>query len=118
MSEREQQINDALRALDDMHRQCRIERDDYRQRRRHLLDSLSGAARNNGHDTVRRAVPVNDLQPTQVTPARDGAGLREETAETRRVHPSAARRTACAFALGALALLACAAALRWFAMKA
>ncbi len=37
---REQQVNDALRALDEMHRLGRIERDAYRQRRRRLLDSL------------------------------------------------------------------------------
>ena len=43
MSVREQQVNDALRVLDEMHRLCRIERDDYRQRRRRLLESLSDA---------------------------------------------------------------------------
>lgn len=118
MSGREQQINDALRALDDMHRECRIERDDYRERRRCLLDSLSGTAQSIGHDTVRRAVPVTEPKVAHATSNCGGPRRsEEETPETRREYTSAPYRTAYTFALGALAVLACAAALSRFLMN-
>ncbi len=69
MSGRERQVNDALRGLDEMHRQRRIGRDDYRQRRRRLLESLSETTELAGRDTVRRAVPECDAPV-----ARDAAG--------------------------------------------
>lgn len=61
MSVREQQANDALRVLDHMHRLCRIERDEYRHRRRQVLESLSDPSEcsdRTERDTVRRAVPA------------------------------------------------------------
>jgi hypothetical protein len=63
MSVREQQVNDALRVLDEMHRLHRIERDEYRLRRRHLLESLGDRDECTVRDTVRRAVPAGDTPP-------------------------------------------------------
>ncbi|MBI0330664.1 hypothetical protein I6G79_27330 [Burkholderia plantarii] len=54
MSLREQQANDALRGLDEMHRSGRLDRDAYRQRRRALLEALVDAPGVTGRDTVRR----------------------------------------------------------------
>jgi hypothetical protein len=56
MSVDEQQVNDALRALDEDHRLQRIRRDEYRQRRRALLESLARDTAG-ADDTVRRTVP-------------------------------------------------------------
>lgn len=70
MSMREQQVNDALRVLDEMHRLSRIERDEYRQRRRQLLESLCDATGCSGHDTVRRAVPRHDDDEAEVAALR------------------------------------------------
>ena len=71
---REQQVNDALRALDEMHRLGRIERDAYRQRRRRLLDSLVGEAPSDGRDTVRRSVPAGAARRQPVPIRRRDAG--------------------------------------------
>ncbi|MGN3960645.1 hypothetical protein ACS0ZG_05160 [Burkholderia gladioli] len=82
MGVREQQANQALRVLDDMHRHGEIDRQGYRQRRRAVLEALgdtSGAGeaavaagedvaaieREPGRDTVRRTVPAQEF---------DGAG--------------------------------------------
>ncbi|WP_025098257.1 hypothetical protein [Burkholderia sp. A1] len=82
MGVREQQVNQALRVLDDMHRHGEIDRQGYRQRRRAVLEALgdtSGAGetavaagedvavieREPGRDTVRRTVPAQEF---------DGAG--------------------------------------------
>ncbi|MBU9168414.1 MULTISPECIES: hypothetical protein [Burkholderia] len=82
MGVREQQANQALRVLDDMHRHGEIDRQAYRQRRRAVLEALgdtSGAGeaavtagedlaaigREPGRDTVRRTVPAQEF---------DGAG--------------------------------------------
>ncbi|WP_186211455.1 hypothetical protein [Burkholderia gladioli] len=82
MGVREQQANQALRVLDDMHRHGEIDRQAYRQRRRAVLGALgdtSGAGeavvvagedvaaieREPGRDTVRRTVPAQEF---------DGAG--------------------------------------------
>lgn len=62
MTAREQEVNDALRVLDEMHRLCCVERDDYRQRRRRLLESLSDAAACAGRDMVRHTVTDRDTQ--------------------------------------------------------
>jgi hypothetical protein len=71
---REQQVNDALRVLDEMHRLGRIERDAYRQRRRRLLDSLVGEAPSDGRDTVRRSVPAGAARRQPVPIRRRDAG--------------------------------------------
>ncbi|WP_186152622.1 hypothetical protein [Burkholderia gladioli] len=82
MGVREQQANQALRVLDDMHRHGEIDRQAYRQRRRAVLEALgdtSGAGevavtagedlaaigREPGRDTVRRTLPAQEF---------DGAG--------------------------------------------
>jgi hypothetical protein len=99
MNMREQQVNDALRALDEMRRLSRIERDEYRRRRRQLLESLCDATGCSGPDTVRRAVPRHDDGNAEVRALR---GRR-----------SAARLAAvCAVVLG---VVACA-AVCWFLM--
>lgn len=41
MTERERQVNRGLRALDEAHRFGRIDRSEYRRRRRQLLESLN-----------------------------------------------------------------------------
>ncbi|CAG9202353.1 conserved hypothetical protein [Burkholderia gladioli] len=78
MGVREQQANQALRVLDDMHRHGEIDRQGYRQRRRAVLEALgdtSGAGstavtaseevaaieREPGRDTVRRTVPAQEF---------------------------------------------------------
>lgn len=59
MSERERQVNQGLRALDDAHRLGRIAREEYRRRRRHLLGSLNAdGAVVTGRDTLRRPAPA------------------------------------------------------------
>jgi hypothetical protein len=60
MSQREQRANDVLRALDEAHRLGRIGRDEYRRRRRELLDSLR-EERDGDRDTVRRAMPAHGV---------------------------------------------------------
>jgi len=71
---RERQVNDALRVLDEMHRLGRIERDEYRQRRRRLLESLRGEAPSDGRDTVRRRVPAGDTRRAPVPLRQRDAG--------------------------------------------
>jgi hypothetical protein len=55
MRQREQWTSEMLRGLDEVHRLGRIPRDEYRRRRRELLESLRKARRTD-RDTVRRAV--------------------------------------------------------------
>jgi hypothetical protein len=55
MRQREQWTGEMLRGLDEVHRLGRIPRDEYRRRRRELLESLRRASRTD-RDTVRRAV--------------------------------------------------------------
>jgi hypothetical protein len=62
MTEREQQINRSLHALDDAHRLGRIARDEYRLRRRHLLAPLIDETYETVRDTVRRAAPAHATQ--------------------------------------------------------
>jgi hypothetical protein len=62
MTEREQQINRGLHALDDAHRLGRIARDEYRLRRRHLLAPLNDETYETVRDTVRRAAPAHATQ--------------------------------------------------------
>lgn len=114
MSVREQQVNDALRVLDEMHRLCRIERDDYRQRRRRLLESLSDATVRAGRDTVRHTVPGGDTRATGATLRRRNAN-KSQAAKLRGRRSGARRIAMCTLALG---VLACAAAWYWFAMGA
>jgi hypothetical protein len=126
MSVREQQVNDALRVLDEMHRLCRIEHDEYRQRRRQLLASLSdttggagsitatGGIGRTGRDTVRRAVPAGEPLLEGTTTQRHDAGKRE-VATTRDRHAGTGRTVVCVLLLG---VVAGAAAVCWFLMTA
>lgn len=78
MGVREQQANQALRVLDDMHRHGEIDRQGYRQRRRAVLEALGDTScardtavvagedaaaieREPGRDTVRRTVPAQEF---------------------------------------------------------
>lgn len=81
---RERQVNDALRVLDEMHRLGRIERDEYRQRRRRLLESLGGEASSDGRDTVRRRMPAGDT-------GREPVQLRRRDADSTRMPMSQGR---------------------------
>ncbi|WP_414441646.1 hypothetical protein [Burkholderia sp. 22PA0106] len=114
MSVREQQVNDALRSLDEMHRQRRIARDEYRQRRRRLLDSLSEATELAGRDTVRRAVPDCDAPVARREAGGDDAGAggvrKENEMPVRGMSPW--RVAICVVGIGALAC----AAWCWFAV--
>jgi hypothetical protein len=79
MSVDEQQVNEALRELDEAHRLQRIQRTEYRQRRRVLLESLESLESLEGHaadtgDTVRRAVPSCFVQQMDVLPEASGTG--------------------------------------------
>ena len=65
MIERERQINQGLRALDDAYRHSRIARDDYRKRRRQLLGSLSDVANITARNTLREA----STMPMYTSPA-------------------------------------------------
>ena len=58
MSERERRVNLQLNTLDDAHRMGRMPRDEYRQRRRDLLASLSEETGTTRRDTVRRPAPA------------------------------------------------------------
>lgn len=62
MTEREQQINRGLHALDDAHRLGRLARNEYRLRRRHLLAPLVDDPYETVRDTVRRAAPAHGTQ--------------------------------------------------------
>jgi hypothetical protein len=80
MSQREQRTNEALRALDEAHRLGRIQRDEYRRRRRALLESLRDANRTDS-DTVRRAVPADGLSVKgAAAPHHDASGVAETIA--------------------------------------
>ncbi|WEN14475.1 hypothetical protein PY254_14735 [Rhodanobacter sp. AS-Z3] len=63
MTEREAAINRDLRALDDAHRLGRISRDDYRGRRRRVLQSLADGG---GVVTARKAL----VPPSAITTSR------------------------------------------------
>ena len=88
---REKQANDALRELDDMHRTYRIERDEYRWRRRQLLESFSDA----GASTVRRLLSVNKGTPVR----QDGADRSAMSGTAGRRH-NARWTTACIALIG------------------
>jgi hypothetical protein len=92
MSVQEQQVNDALRVLDERHRLCRIERDEYRRLRRQLLDSLNNAGAE--RDTVRRAVPAGEL------PVGGATVLRHEAGEQKRGETRGRRIAVCLTLLG------------------
>jgi hypothetical protein len=72
MRTREREVNAALQALDDDHRQRRIQRDEYRQRRRVLLESLAAHVDDGdaGRDTVRRMVKAAGAE--SLSHAQDG----------------------------------------------
>ncbi|CAB3775800.1 hypothetical protein LMG28614_00087 [Paraburkholderia ultramafica] len=114
MSVREQQVNDALRVLDEMHRLCSIERDEYRRRRRQLLESLCDASGCNGSDTVRRALPAGVTLSAGTTVPRHAAG-KAEVAAPRGRRVSSRLATVCVVVLG---VVAGAAAVCWFLMTA
>jgi hypothetical protein len=113
MSVREQQVNDALRVLDEMHRLCHIERDEYRRRRRQLLESLCDATGCSGRDTVRRAMPAAETLPGSTTVWRRDAGKPEADVPRGRRH-GARLAAVCVVALGVVA----GAAVCWFLMTA
>jgi hypothetical protein len=78
MKARERQVNEALRALDEDHRLHRIARDEYRDRRRALLESLGDEIAQAERDTVRRAVPAYDtLMSGEMGKTRDGKAERK-----------------------------------------
>ena len=84
MTEREQQINRGLHALDDAHRLGRIARDEYRLRRRHLLAPLVDEAVETMRDTVRRAAPAHATQrQTSYGQATDRSAPPERGSKTR-----------------------------------
>jgi hypothetical protein len=73
MSVDEQQVNEALRALDEAHRLQRIQRNEYRQRRRALLESLIRVTAGAG-DSERR---VSDgTRSAEGAAPRPGFGIR------------------------------------------
>ncbi|MFM0501531.1 hypothetical protein [Paraburkholderia caffeinilytica] len=104
-----QQVNDALRVLNEMHRLHRIERGEYRCRRRRLLESLGDAGGSTVPDTVRRAVPAGDTLPMPAPVQCADAGLADFAATGER---RAGARWAAACVL-TLVLAACAAAACW-----
>jgi hypothetical protein len=108
MSVREQQVNDALRVLDEMHRLCRIERGEYRRRRRRLLESLSDATGCTRRDTVRRVVPASEPRAESTTVRRHDAGQPEAAPRGRRA--GAGRATVYVLLLG----MVVGAAVCWF----
>jgi hypothetical protein len=63
MTEREDQVNQGLRSLDDAHRLGRISREDYRARRRALLGSLRDSQGITARNTLRR--PKTGAQGSQ-----------------------------------------------------
>ncbi|MGF6807108.1 hypothetical protein OKW30_002234 [Paraburkholderia sp. Clong3] len=69
----EQQVNDALRALDEAHRLQRIQRNEYRYRRRMLFESLGRDTAGTG-DTVRRVVLSGVMQQPDVLAEGHDAG--------------------------------------------
>lgn len=95
---REQQVNDTLRVLDELHRLRQIERDDYRRRRRQLLEPLCDGTGCSGRDTVRRALPV------VVTPPTGAMGRRHDPGEPE-VAVSRGRRVGVRLAFACVAVL-------------
>jgi hypothetical protein len=78
MKGRERQVNEALRTLDEDHRLGRIARDEYRHRRRALLESLGDEIAQAERETVRRAVPAYDMStPGELGKARNGKAERK-----------------------------------------
>ncbi|MGF6512513.1 hypothetical protein [Paraburkholderia sp. 32] len=73
MSVDEQQVNDALRTLDEAHRLQRIQRNEYRYRRRMLFESLGRDTAGTG-DTVRRVVLSGVMQQPDVSAEGHDAG--------------------------------------------
>lgn len=100
---REQQVNDTLRGLDEDHRQRRIQRDEYRQRRRALLESLGSEASRAGRDTVRRAVPASNLQQQDAKIQGDDGGEARTFLKSSRAF-DASRLVEGAAVLGAIAI--------------
>lgn len=56
MSEREQQVNQGLRVLDEAHYSGRISREEYRKRRRQLLGSLCDSHGITARNTLRTRI--------------------------------------------------------------
>jgi hypothetical protein len=80
MSQLEQRTNETLRALDEAHRLGRIQRDEYRRRRRELLGSLRDASCTD-RDTVRRAMPAGGIPlKGAAAPPHDASGVDETIA--------------------------------------
>ncbi|WP_226993741.1 hypothetical protein [Burkholderia plantarii] len=112
MSLREQQANDALRGLDEMHRSGRLDRDAYRRRRRALLEALGDTSGVTERDTVRRG-----LHGAGTERRRDGDGMdgmQAARAVRDDVGDGGARLMTCLCVL--LGMAAGAAAVCWFMM--
>ncbi|WP_019467520.1 hypothetical protein [Dyella japonica] len=69
MSEREQGINEGLRALDEAHRLGRLNREEYRARRRRLLGTLHG-----GDGVITRRTTMRVPEPQDPPSPYGGAG--------------------------------------------
>ncbi|MEX3899864.1 hypothetical protein [Paraburkholderia sp. BR10954] len=69
----EQQVNEALRALDAAHRLRRIQRNEYRQRRRVLLESMVRDTAD-ARDSERRA--ADGVRSAEGASPRRGFGIR------------------------------------------
>jgi hypothetical protein len=78
MSQREQRANEVLRALDEAHRLGRLQRDEYRRRRRELLESLR-EERDADRDTVRRAMPAQGVAVMGAVPPPHNASDADDT---------------------------------------
>jgi len=117
MSANEQQVNDALRALDEACRLQRIPRDEYRQRRRRLLESLgrTSAAPDDTNDTVRRATPFRVARPDVLCEGCDAGRTRStDEPEDTTTRPGSGTRPLAAFAV-LLGVVAAASLFWWFA---
>jgi hypothetical protein len=83
MSQHEQRVNEALRSLDEAHRLGHMQRDEYRRRRRALLEALRNRSCTE-RDTVRRTVSANSLlEKVSAALHYDAGGLDENRAKTR-----------------------------------
>jgi hypothetical protein len=111
---REKQANDALRALDEMHRLCRIERDEYRWRRRQLLESFSNTTAGAGRDTVRRVLPTSEWPPANTSLKKNQVDIRDAAVKGERRY-GARWTTACVMLIG---VVAGAAVVYWWVMSA
>ena len=103
MSEREQQVNQGLRVLDEAHYSGRISREEYRKRRRQLLGSLCDSHGITARNTLRTRI-------TQQGARVAAAPVASVPVTPHRVHRNVAWKPLLAFGGG---LLVCALLLYW-----